>query len=78
VRERATRRRKLEKTIQEAEERIARLEAEQQALVDDLESADSNLSFSEINQRLTYLPAQIATETEAWESAAKELEELNS
>lgn len=68
--------RKLEKIMREAEERIARLEAEQNELTNNMETGGRTLSYAEINQRLTYLPAQIEDATRAWEEAATELEQL--
>ncbi len=76
IQETGARKRKLEKVIRNAEERIARLEAEQRELVEDMEAGGRQLTFAEINQRLTYIPAQIDDATRAWESAAMELEEL--
>ncbi len=68
--------RKLEKNMREAEERIARLEVEQSELTNGMETGGRALSYAEINQRLTYIPAQIEGATRAWEEAATELEEL--
>jgi ATP-binding cassette subfamily F protein 3 len=76
IQETNARKRALEKTIKEAEARIAKLEKEQHELVHSLEGPTPGLSFSEINQRLTYIPEQIAIATEAWEKAALELEEI--
>jgi hypothetical protein len=77
VRQRAARRRQLEKIMRQTEETVARLEAEQHALLNDLEAADATRSYAEINQRLTELPARIADETQQWETAAAEWETLN-
>ncbi len=76
IQETGARKRKLEKVMRDAEERIARLETEQKELVEDMEAGGRNLTFAEINQRLTYIPAQIDDATRAWEEAAAELEEL--
>lgn len=76
IQEISSKKRKLEKTIRSAEERIARLEAEQEELVNNIDAGERTRSFAEINQRLTYLPAQIEEATQAWEQAATELEEL--
>lgn len=76
VRQRAARRRQLEKQMKEALDRITRLEAEQQQLLNHLDPGEKALSFAEINQRLTELPTQIEASTQAWEEAATELERL--
>lgn len=76
IRQRAARRRKLEKIMAEAMDRIARLEAEQQELLDHMDPGTQTMSYADINQRLTYIPAQIEESTRQWEEAATELEEL--
>ena len=70
------RRRAMEKAVKDAEARIAQLEAEQHALANSLEGSATGLSFSEINQRLSSIPGEIAAATEAWETASLELEKI--
>lgn len=77
IRETSARRRKLEKRMRDAEARIERLEAEQADLVENMDAGDRSLSFAEINQRLSYLPAQIEESTRIWEEAALEMEALD-
>jgi ATP-binding cassette, subfamily F, member 3 len=77
VRETAALKRQLEKTMRAAEERIARLEAEQQELLEDIDPGGRKRSFAEINQRLTEIPARIEACTKEWEEAALALEELD-
>ncbi len=76
VQETSARKRDLDKIIKDAEARIARLETEQDELVGSLEGSASGLSFSEINQRLTSIPVELAEATEVWEKASLELEDL--
>ncbi len=76
VQETARKRRELEKVMRQAEERIGRLEAEQQELVAGLESGDHQRTHAEINQRLTDLPAEIEGATQAWERTGMEIEAL--
>ena len=76
VQETNARRRAMEKAVKDAEARIAQLEAEQHALANSLEGSATGLSFSEINQRLSSIPGEIAAATEAWETASLELEKI--
>ncbi len=76
IQETNAQKRKLEKIMREAEERITRLEAEQNDLAHGMETGGRTLTYAEINQRLTYLPVQIEEATRAWEQAAAELEAI--
>ncbi|HBA85368.1 MAG TPA: hypothetical protein DCZ95_14875 [Verrucomicrobia bacterium] len=69
-------RRILEKTIKQAEERIATLETEQAALLEKISSPDGKTDFAGINQRLAQIQQEMNLNTEAWEKASLELEEL--
>lgn len=76
IQETNARKRVLEKVIKQAEENIAKLEAEQHTLANSMDGGGAGLSFSEINQRLSSIPDEITAATKAWEQAALELEEL--
>lgn len=76
IQETNARKRALEKVVKDAEAVIARLEAEQHALVNSFEGVATGMSFSEINQRLSSIPDEISAATEAWEQASIELEQI--
>ena len=76
IQETNARKRALEKAIKDAEAAIARLEAEQNTLAHSMDGASPGMSFSDINQRLTSIPEEIAEATAAWEKASLALEEL--
>ena len=67
---------KWRKQLKQAEEAVARLETEQQDLVDQLEQAEVT-DFSEVNRRLAEIQAELHIHTEEWEEAAEALESLN-
>lgn len=66
----------LEKTVSEAEQRIEALEAEQARLSEEFSGNLSAERCAEINRRMADIQTEIAGQTQKWDRAATELEEL--
>ncbi len=74
---RAAEKRHWQKIVRTAEKTIIDLETEQAQLVAALETTEArDLSFAEINQRLSAIPAQLANWNQQWEEAVDALDRL--
>ena len=71
----APRKRELEALLQKYEARIHALEQEQAELVSSLESG-AEMSYAQINARLSAIPEEVEALTREWEKAGTELEAI--
>ena len=66
---------KLEKNVENAEKKLAELEARQQELVA-MMSGDDKVDFEQINREMSEVQAAMEETMQAWEDAAWELEKF--